>query len=154
MSINIRQKGFNGEREVATLLNGLVMQVMRELGFPEDRVLAAATTVQRNQNQSAVGGADLSNTFGLAIEVKRHENLSGFNGWWKQCLAAAERNGEIPVLIYRQNRSPWIVATLMQLDCPIGDGRSVRAEIDYPTFQLWFKDWVKVKLRQGEAVRT
>lgn len=154
MGINIRQKGFNGEREVATLLNSLVMGVMRELGFPEATVLAAATTIQRNQNQSAVGGADLSNTFGLSIEVKRHENLSGFNGWWRQCTAAAQRNGEVPVLLYRQNRSAWQCATLLELDCPAGNGKMVRAEIDYATFQMWFKDWVRVKLQMGEQVRT
>jgi hypothetical protein len=152
--VNIRQKGFNAEREMATLLNGLVMAVMRELGFPEDAILKASTTIQRNQNQSAVGGSDLSNTFGLAIEVKRHEDTSGINGWWKQCCAAAERNGELPVLLYRQSRSKWRCQTLVQLDCPIGDGRMVRAEFDYETFQLWFKDWIRVKLRQGEAIRT
>lgn len=152
--VNIRNKGFNGEREVATLLNGLLMEVMRELGFPEDKIKTAATTIQRNQNQSAVGGADLSNAFGLAIEIKRHENLSGFNGWWRQCEAAATRNGEVPVLLYRQNRSAWQCATLLELDCPAGQGKMVRAEIDFATFKQWFKDWVKVKLQQGEAIRT
>jgi hypothetical protein len=152
--VNIRQKGFNAEREVAKILNGLVMDVMRSLGFPEDRIISAATTIQRNQNQSAVGGADLSNTFGLAIEVKRHENCSGINGWWNQCVAAANRNGEIPVLLYRPSHSKWRCQTLMQPEYPTEDGRMFRAEMDFESFQMWFKDWVRLKILQGEDIRT
>lgn len=153
--INIRQKGFNGEREVATLLNAIVMTVMRELGYPEATVIAAATTIQRNQNQSAVGGADLSNTFGLAFEVKRHENTSGLNGWWAQVVSAAERNNEIPVLLFRQNNQKWRVMTWGSLPLPIdGPQAKVRVEFSYNDFQAWFKVWVGLKIRQGETVRT
>lgn len=153
--VNIRQKGQTGEREVATLMNGIIMKVMREMGFPEDKVRQAATSVQRNQNQSAVGGNDLSNTFGLSIEVKRHENTSGLNGWWRQCEAAAARNGEIPVLLYRQNRNAWRCVTLVQLELPgTDDGRMVRAEFGYDVFQQWFEDIVRTRIRQGYEVRT
>lgn len=151
--MNIRQKGFGAEREIATLLNGLVARAMRELGFPPEAIAAAAKTVQRNQNQSAVGGNDLTNTFGLGIEVKRQEQLS-INTWWKQCCEGAQRNGELPVLLFRQNKQKWRCITLLELDCPLGEGRTVRAEIDLPTFEQWFVDWVKAKLKQGEQVRT
>lgn len=152
--VNPRTKGQRGEREAYHMLNDMIMEVMRELGFPEDRVKQAATTIQRNQNQTAVGGSDLVNTFGLAIEIKRQELLSGINGWWKQTVAAATRNGEIPVLLYRQNHGKWRCQTLMQAECPVGDGRMFRAEIDYDSFCIWFKDWVRVKLKQGESIRT
>ena len=152
--VNPIQKGKRGEREAYHMLNAMIMEVMRGLGFPEDRIQAAATTVQRNQNQTAVGGSDLVNTFGLAIEIKRHENISPINSWWNQTVTAATRNGEIPVLLYRQNHGKWRCQTLMQVECPVGDGRMFRAEIDYDSFCIWFKDWVRVKLQQGESIRT
>lgn len=176
--MNIRQKGFNAEREVATLLNAGVMTAMRRQGYPEDDVVKAATTVQRNQNQSAVGGSDLTNTLGLAIEVKRHENTSGINGWWAQCTAAAKRNNEIPVLIYRQSRSPWrvqmpvviqLTPTLMHAepeDPRFPGGPSIAKEVPGRTFQIpraeigwseFYEFWiqhVQIALAQGTLIRT
>ena len=102
MGINIRAKGAGGEREICDVLNSIIQDTMRILKFPPKEVEAAGRTVQRNQNQSAVGGNDLTNTFGLSIEVKRQEQLA-INTWWAQCLAAANRNNEHPVLLYRQN---------------------------------------------------
>jgi len=61
MGINIRQKGQEGEREIQRALEPIIRKVMSEGGFP----LPDKAIVQRNQNQSAVGGSDLSNTFGL-----------------------------------------------------------------------------------------
>lgn len=153
MGINIRQKGQEGEREVARLLNGIIAEVMRELDFPEEQIEQAATTVQRNQNQSAVGGCDLSNCLGLSIEVKRQEQLS-VGIWWKQCLAAAEANQEMPVLIYRQNRKPWRIRTYAWINLP--DGKHVRAEVEFdkPTFENWFRAWAKVALLNGAPVRS
>jgi hypothetical protein len=151
--VNPRDKGQRGEREAYHMLNGLVVQVLKELGRPESEITKAASAIQRNQNQSAVGGNDLTNTFGLSIEIKRQENLQ-VPAWWRQTIAAAERNGEVPVLLYRQNNKAWRCRTLMELDCPVGNGKMVPAEIDFETFQMWFKDWVRVKLRQGEPVRS
>ena len=76
MGINIRQKGQNGEREVADMLNGIIYLAMRELEFPEEECLKGLKTVQRNQMQTAIGGNDLTNCFGMSIEVKRQEALS------------------------------------------------------------------------------
>lgn len=155
--INVRDKGFNAEREIATTMNGVVMLVMRELGFPEDKIIAAASTIQRNQNQSAVGGNDLTNTFGMGIEIKRQELLA-INSWWKQCEAGAMRNGELPVLIFKQNHKPWRVITYATMLAPAGANdvqhQLVRCEIDWPTFLGWFKAWVIIKLQQGEIIRT
>lgn len=155
--INIRQKGASGEREIATAMNIIIQQVMREQGFPDDKVLQAANCVQRNQNQSAVGGNDLSHTFGMSIEVKRQEQLS-INSWWKQCVAAAAPNHELPVLIYRQNKMSWSVLTIGSLHLPGVDAssygsHSARVEFDWETFKAWFKQWVSRKLRNGELPR-
>lgn len=152
MPINVRQKGQTGEREVANLMNQIIQDVMREMKFPEDQVLAAGNAVQRNQNQSAVGGNDLSNTFGLSIEVKRQENLS-VNTWWKQCVTAANRNNEIPVLMYRQNRKAWNIRTLVWLSLPNGRQVQALAEFDIDTFKSWFHEWVKARLTDGHEVR-
>lgn len=157
MGINIRQKGAEGEREVIKLLTPIIVDVMKELSCPQETIDAALKMVQRNQNQSAVGGNDLSNTFGMSIEVKRQEQLS-VNTWWKQCVEAALRNNELPVLIYRQNRKPWKIRTYGFLHVP-KDGSelwgSMQAivEFDEDTFKQWFRLWVRGKILSGYEIR-
>lgn len=141
MAINVRTKGQEGEREIAKLLNGIVREVRIRKGLTlyntNDELF------QRNQNQSAVGGADLSNPMDLEIEIKRQEQLS-INTWWKQCVASAERTGGIPILIFRQNRKPWRIC--IEANIPLqkkGAPRYTtlgpcRAEIDLDTFKTWF----------------
>lgn len=156
VGINIRQKGAEGERQVIKMLTPIIQDVMREMEFPEDKVTAALKMVQRNQNQSAVGGNDLSNTFGLSIEVKRQEQLA-INTWWAQCEAAANRNNELPVLIFKQNNKPWRFITLGFLHCPAekGSWTSVRARVEFneETFKAWFRAWVRGQLLNGWEVR-
>lgn len=139
MAINIRQKGASGERELATELNMLINVVRLQLGMP----VAVEPIVQRNQNQSAVGGCDLVGTFGFAIEVKRQENLS-INTWWKQCLKSAEDLEEVPVLIFRQNGKKWRVILLADVPVP-GTGRFhlTRCEITFEDFEGLFKAAVR-----------
>lgn len=147
--INIRQKGANGERQLAKDLNDIVNALLVKHGLP----VPEKPIIQRNQNQTAVGGNDLSNTFGLGIEVKRQENLN-VEAWWRQCVQAAERNHELPVLVYRQNNQAWRVVTLMWVQLPAVDGRDsaaqVRGEMKYESFLHWFKTWVDYKLSNGE----
>lgn len=153
MGINVRQKGQQGEREIADMLNFIIYTVMKFRDYPEAECLKAMGSVQRNQNQSAVGGNDLTNCFGLSIEVKRQEQLS-VNTWWKQTTAAAERNNEVPVLMYRQNRKAWNIRTYAWIGLP--DGKQVKAvvEFDLDTFKNWFHNWVDAKLLEGAEVRT
>lgn len=153
MGINIRQKGANGEREICDMLNFIIYTVMGELQYSKEEQLRGMSTVQRNQNQTAVGGCDLTNTFGLAIEVKRQEQLS-INTWWKQCVASAERNEEVPVLIYRQNGKAWRVVTYVFVNLPTNKQLQVRAEFDVESFKVWFTHWVRVKLLEGAVVRS
>ena len=117
MSINIRQKGQEGEREVARALNSIVTSLLEAAKLPDPKM----PYFQRNQNQSAVGGSDLTNPFGLAIEVKRQEAFA-VNTWWKQCIVSAQKTGEVPILVYRKNKMSWRV--IMFADVPVGDGVS------------------------------
>lgn len=148
MGINIRQKGQEGEREIQRVLEPIVRKVLERNGI----TLPEKAIIQRNQNQSAVGGSDLSNTFGLAIEVKRQEALS-INTWWAQCATAAKDNDEWPVLLYRQNGKKWRCVTLLWLHLPAGAQRQGRAEFDMDTFLAWFEEWVERKVQQGEVPR-
>jgi len=152
MGINIRAKGQQGEREIADMLNLIVYTVMKELEYPEDECLKGFKTVQRNQMQTAVGGNDLTNCFGMSIEIKRQEALS-VNTWWAQCLAAAERNNEMPVLMYRQNRKSWHVRTFVWVNLPGAKHIRVVGEFDIDSFKNWFKEWVRLKLLEGAEVR-
>lgn len=152
MGINIRQKGANGEREIQSALEYRVRKVARQIGVE----LPATPIIQRNQNQSAVGGSDLSNTFGLCIEVKRQETLN-INTWWEQCCTAAKPNKEVPVLLYRQNGKKWKCVLIVQIDLPVLNSQScvmnARAEISWDAFLEWFEQWVMRKLEKGELPR-
>lgn len=141
MSINIRTKGASGEREIYNLLNPIVIKVHQDCGYP----LSNMELIQRNSNQSAVGGNDLVNTYGLSIEIKRHETLS-VNTWWAQCLAAANELKQHPVLLYRQNRRPWTCVTYGYLEICKGKFMKRRVTIDQESFLVWFEHWVKAAL--------
>ncbi len=144
--INIRAKGQEGEREVARAMNSIVETVLTKHGI----TLPDKPIVQRNQNQSAVGGSDLTNPFHLAVEVKRQEQLS-VNTWWKQCCTAAIADGAVPVLVYRRNKQAWSV--VMLVDVALGDGShvsGVRAEIAWDAFLQWFYNLVDRRVARGE----
>jgi len=151
--VNIRTKGATAERDICKALNGVLQKVMGRLNYPPDEIEAAANSIQRNQNQTAVGGKDLTNTFGLAIEVKRQESLS-INTWWKQCEAAAKRNNEIPVLLYKQSRKPWKCIMYMGMTNEHEVLHTARAEVDFDNFLEYFENLVYLKLLQGAHVRT
>lgn len=153
MSINIRQKGQEGEREIQRALEPIVRKVMEAGGY----ALPDKPIIQRNQNQSAVGGSDLSNTFGMCIEVKRQEQLS-INTWWKQCTDAAKDNGETPVLLYRQNGKKWRCVVMVGLPLParttpLDSLLMFRAELSWDDFLAWFEQWVQRQLVLGHVPR-
>ena len=104
MGINIRQKGAEGERQVMKIMNDIVQEVRVVNGL--EKHVTMDLPFQRNQNQSAVGGDDLTNPFGLSIEVKRQEALS-INSWWKQCVKSALRTQGLAILIFRQSHQKW-----------------------------------------------
>lgn len=151
MTINVRQKGANGEREICKALNEILIRVMTQMNFPVGDIVKAKDAIQRNQNQSAVGGKDLSNTFGLSIEVKRQEALA-INSWWQQCVTAANRNNEHPVLLYRQNQKKWRCMTMCYVALPGNGYIQTPAEFSWDSFLVWFEHWVQRKLLAGEKV--
>lgn len=150
MGANPRTKGSSGEREVAKIMNAMVDNVRAAKGLPVLDVLDQP--FQRNQNQSAVGGDDLTNPYRLSIEVKRQEQLS-INGWWKQCVTSSERFGNLPILIFRQNQKKWRV--MMWGNLPMQPHYATtykalehqRVEIDLDTFKAWgemyLEGWIK-----------
>ena len=152
--INVRQKGADGERQVATALNAVVNKVLQRHGRP----LPAAPMVQRNQNQSAVGGKDLTGTYGLALEIKRQEALS-VGTWWTQCVKSAADLNEQPVLVFRQNNGKWrvMVNGAVQLPPKAGDipWRMVRAEITWEDFLAFFEDHIDrlIALETSEMIQ-
>ena len=154
--INVRAKGVTGEQQVAKLLNAALDEVLSEGGWPEGVVNGLRGCIQRNQNQSAVGGCDLSNVFGLAIEVKRQEELA-VEAWWAQCVASAARNHEFPVLLYRQNSKKWRAVLYGSAPVPAVHGVvtsvSVRVTVELDDFLRWFRAWVRCKLMLGEYPR-
>lgn len=151
--VNIRNKGAGAERDIADHMNGIIYGVYKELGVP----YPSKPIVQRNQNQTAVGGKDLIGTHGLAIEVKRQEQLS-INSWWAQCVASARVLDEIPVLLFKQSRLPWRCITNGQVLFPQAlPSRSVavRVEISFDDFTVWYRSIVRAdterRLRAGTA---
>ena len=149
--VNPKTKGASGEREIADDLNYIVYSLMKELGYENPTM----SSIQRNQNQSAVGGADLTGTFGLCIEVKRQEALS-VNTWWQQATASAQRRNETPVLLYRQNGKKWHCVLMVAV--PIGPNgvhgyMHVRADMDYDSFKAWFKQWAASAMNNGWEIK-
>lgn len=159
MGINVVEKGKEGERQVARALNAALLKVLVKMQWPEEDIPRMSMVIQRNQNQSAVGGCDLNNVFGLAIEVKRQETLS-IEAWWRQCVEAAGRNREFPVLCYRQNHGQWHVMMYAALSLPmINEGNQfaslpARVTVGWDVFLDWFALWVERKLMNGDYPRT
>ncbi len=147
-----RNKGKRGEREAVNMLNDVIEQVLASNSFPDEDVAIARSCIQRNQNQSAIGGHDLSGVFGMSVEIKRQEQLN-LNAWWRQCVDQAERNKEVPVLLYRQNNQPWRCITFGSVPLPGGRTGQCKIQIEEDAFKTWFYQWVYYKMRSGELPR-
>lgn len=152
MGINVRAKGQTGEREVVHLLNAIIERVLDSQEWPEDVVNLSRMCIQRNQNQSAVGGSDLNGVFGLGVEIKRQENIQ-IDKWWQQCTSQAARNNEHPVLLYRKNHQPWRCVTLGHAPLPGGRMGSMRVQFEEDSFTTWFYQWVYYKMMSGDLPR-
>ena len=127
--INVRQKGQSGERAVYKLLNDEADLVRREMQLPE--LEKQDMPFQRNQNQSAVGGSDLTNPFGLEIEVKNCKTLS-LGSWWQQTVHSAARTCGTPVLIYKVQYKGWRARMLAD-----AGGQEVLADISIEDFRKY-----------------
>lgn len=149
--VHIVNKGKTGEREIATLLRGIIYRVVQDEGYDEETANTLYMLVQRNQNQSAEGGGDI-NLLGISFEVKRQEGLA-INQWWKQCTTSAARNGDVPVLMYRQNHKAWNVVMMVNMYVTPTMQIPTRAQVDMVAFEAWFYQWVKAKVAAGELGR-
>lgn len=83
MTINVRNKGANGEREVCDLLQPIVDAVAAKRGL-------IAPRLRRNVEQCQVGGEDIVGLPWYSIEVKRCERVE-LDKWWRQACVQATR---------------------------------------------------------------
>lgn len=133
MRINGRAKGASGERELAELL----------------RMWALSAGVKisplRNLEQVRGGGHDLIGLeeFGLAVEVKRVENLA-IPVWWRQAVRQADALGLTPVLAWRQNRKPWKFRVR-------GFVYPCETQLCFDLEDLQFKQWFLSKVMNGRV---
>lgn len=152
MSINVVTKGKEGEREMVRELAAVIEACIRsEPSWDAETIQLLRDAPQRNQNQSAVGGGDI-NLLGVSFEVKRQEALS-VNTWWAQCVKSAQRNNDVPVLVYRQNRKAWHVVMGASIAYSHSGSIAARVTIDFDTFKAWFYQWVKQQVRDGKLTR-
>ena len=92
-------KGKRGEREVA--------KILQTAGFPARR------TVQYNGRPGTA--ADVVGIPGLHIEVKLVEKES-IRAWYRQAQrdAHASPENEMPVIVHRKSREPWLVTMSLE----------------------------------------
>ena len=89
------EKGKRFEREAAAKL--------REKGLPGMRTA---------QILGKGGLADVIGLPGYHIECKHHERMRLYE-WMKQAIRDSEHDGNIPVIIHKQNRKPILVTLLL-----------------------------------------
>lgn len=154
MGANPRTKGQGGEREICDFFNDIYKEIYAflKMTYPPKPI------AQRNQNQSAVGGCDITATCFYAVEVKRQEQLA-INTWWEQCVKSALEAGKFPVLMYRQNQKKWKVILYMNPILLFTDeskhhpANPPRCEISLDDFRVIFKahamEYIK---RNGTAI--
>lgn len=97
MTINSKQKGSRSEREVA--------KILREHGFTDAR-----RTAQYCGNTG--DAADVIGIDGYHLEIK-HQERTQIWSWIEQAQHDA-KDGEVPTVIFRQNRKPWMVCISLE----------------------------------------
>ena len=134
--VNARNKGQEGERELARLLGGWAAEMGCQL------------ELSRNLVQTREGGYDLNGVPGLAIEVKRVE-APDLNSWWRQAVkqAGAEL---VPFLAYRPNRKPWrfkvrAPVTMLDQTGAAAGAAMLDIELDEAGGRAWFQHYLFYK---------
>lgn len=90
-AINSKRKGSQGERAVA--------EILREHGYSDAR--------RSQQYCGHNGDPDVVGLPNFHLEVKRVERLN-LDAAFEQSVRDA-RDGEIPVVVHRRNRKPWMI---------------------------------------------
>lgn len=132
-----RDKGARGEREVIDLLQPIVDTAYREAGLEPPQLKRTSSM------QADGGGCDVHGLDWLALEVKRCETLQ-LDAWWRQCLQQA-KPGQMPVLVYRQNKRRWGVRCFLQIAVT---NTVVAADLAIDYFEAYFADCLRLSLQQ------
>jgi hypothetical protein len=142
-----KSKGKRGEYEGRDLVQGWLTPVYAELGL-------VPPVLQRNVEQVRGGGFDIVGLDWLALEIKRQEKAQ-LPAWWSQTLRQT-RPGQVPVLMWRQNRSPW--AFRIRVRCLCGDPdlrmgvQEITADLSLPEAHLWFRQEIFWRAQIGVAL--
>jgi hypothetical protein len=153
--INAEIKGKRAEQEIVKELN----DVIKKLHKNDDTIDLEKYFVHRNLAQTAQGGDDIVNIYGLSLEIKRCEELR-IEDWWRQACKSAGRKSAEPVLIYKQNKKSWRVLLMTELsiyrtDAVLSNSRiSVRAEISFKDFLRYFEELVRFQIYRRNDVIT
>lgn len=107
--VNSRTKGATFERSIARAL-------FDELGLEFKRDL-------RQYQQAEYGDLVTDDpSWPYCLELKRYRDgpIGGLSVWWEQVEKAAQRAGQLPVLIYKYDRAPIrVVLTLMDVKADV-----------------------------------
>jgi hypothetical protein len=120
MAFGSRGKGATAERKIAEHCTSWWWPLENGVIFVRTPLSGGWGKPQHREGFQS--GGDLmstSKTFPFAIEVKRRENwawrsleLGGRSpawSWWRQSIKAAKEMKKVPLMLFRQNRRPWIV---------------------------------------------
>lgn len=105
-----RNKGKAAEREVINTLQPAIDETYAMLHQHYEWFRNEPPVLQRNTLQCDRGGCDIAGLTWWAPEVKHHAKvtLGLMQAWWAQTMQQA-RDGQLPVLFYRGNNTPWRV---------------------------------------------
>lgn len=93
MTINSKDKGKRGEREV--------VDILKTHGYENAR-----RTAQYCGNTG--DASDVVGLPGFHIEVKHQEQVR-LDDWWAQAVRDSEGTGDIPIVVHRKNGQKWKV---------------------------------------------
>jgi len=137
MGAMARSKGARGEREIIDLLQPIVNAAYTAVNKQPPQLKRTSSM------QADGGGCDVHGLDWLAMEVKRCETLH-VEVWWQQCVSQA-KPGQLPVLVYRQNKRQWRVRLYVALSVP---RICVLAELSIDDFLVYFARALSLSLRQ------
>lgn len=135
-----KNKGANAERDAADDIGRWLAEVYVHCGQEPPKL-------KRNLEQVRIGGCDLIGIDWMAIEIKRHETLQ-VSTWWKQTVRQAMR-GQVPVLMYRQNRSPWRFR--IRVTCTHGQSYDVDMGLDEGRRWMQYEAWMRLSIKGVES---
>lgn len=148
------QKGKRAEREVANMLNPILVRLV-------ESIQCDPVKLKRNLAQTQAGGFDLEGLPWIAIEIKHHQQVS-LGSWWAQTCGQAGtdqggapivgRKVREPVLIWKKHGGKWNVRMLGRLE--IEPGRRLRVVVDVAmeAFLAWFEKRAEVELKKSVGV--